>query len=350
MRSFKKFLFSVIAFALILSLTCSAISFPAFLNGSDYNDSQKRKELAGSIDYIFCGASHALAAFIPSIIDQELGINSYNLSSSSSYFHGREALIEKEIQRNHLNTVVIEISTDGLARDNNDDNSTGEPYIICKLDTFSEKMHYAFSHLSFLNNDFENVISILLRYGLKSWKAWLNGEFGKVQKNKGFIPNPISDISIPEDEIIRRYNQNTDDSYSFKDTNIESLIKIIDRCHENNVRVMVVVTPISDARIWKNKNINDFYQKLTALCSNNDCPVYDFNLAKERFSVFSDSHSFSNETHLSSDGAAAFSQAFSRFLNALNTGADTSALFYQSYDEMKEDSPYMQYYREHVND
>ena len=133
MHNFKKALIASLSFLLCFALIFSAVVFPAFKTDSLYNDSAKRQELAGSIDFLMCGASHALGGFIPTIIDETLGVNSYNLSSYASSFDGRLWLIEKELERNPVSTFVLEISYDTI-RDYSDDHSTGEPMTILKLD------------------------------------------------------------------------------------------------------------------------------------------------------------------------------------------------------------------------
>ena len=73
------------------------------------------------------------------------------------------------------------------------------------------------------------------------------------------------------------------------------------------------------------------------------CEMYDMNLAKDRYSLYHDDISFYDETHMSMAGAKAFTKALCDIVNKSRTGEDISPLFYKSYNEMKQDSPYMQY-------
>ena len=47
-----------------------------------------------------------------------------------------------------------------------------------------------------------------------------------------------------------------------------------------------------------------------------------------------------DETHLSSEGAAAMTKRFCQIAAATGEGKDVSSWFYSSYEELKQDSPY----------
>ncbi len=343
LNSKKLLLHTLVLFFGVLAIIV-AVCAPAFLNGSEYNDSAKRKELAGQIDYIFCGASHAMNAFDTAVIDMELGACTYNLSSSSAYYHGRSLLLQKELARNNLRGVVIEVAYDSLANDPKDGHATGEPYIICKLDTPQEKFSYFLKHVDFFNNDYENITSVLMRYGLKAWKAMLSGEFGNIQAQKGFMAAATKDISLSEADVVRRYQQEQS-KYTFREENVAYLEEMIRACQEKNVPVMVVVVPVSEACIWETANMDFFHTQLKSLCEENNCPLFDFNLLKNRFELFGDTRSFSDVTHISIDGAKVFGKAFSEVLKKFEAGEETDHLFYSNYAEVMQNSAYTAIYQ-----
>ena len=115
MHSSKKVFLRTLAVLLVVLGLSVLIILP-------YMESQERKtrkDLAGTVDYLVVGASHAQLGFVPSVLDQELGVNSYNLSSLLMPVTGRYFLLEKEIKRNPVKTVVLEVSYDTLAIDYN---------------------------------------------------------------------------------------------------------------------------------------------------------------------------------------------------------------------------------------
>lgn len=342
MHNFKKSLKSSLIFLISLFLVISFIIFPCFQNGSNYNDSAARQKLSGELNYIFSGASHALAAFNTDIIDEKLNVCSWNLSTSSASLNGRKTLLENELKRNRVNTVVIDISYDTLSRSQKDENATGEPMIICKLDNNAERIKYLIKNVSLFNGDYENVTSIFLRYGLKAWMAKLSGEFGTLQKNKGFMPDPSVDVTLSEN-MIKPLQKRDRIQTNYLAENIEALKQTIKLCQEYDAKVILAVVPISEARIWKCSGWDVFSETVKSISEQNNCIFLDFNLIKTRFEIFDDRYSFNNETHLSETGAKAFSEAFSDVILKINNGENVSDLFYSSYNEMIDNSSYNDY-------
>lgn len=342
MQNFKKSLKSSIVFIVCLLLVFSFIVFPCFQNGSDYNDTAARQKLSGEINYIFSGASHALAAFKPDVVDEKLNVCSWNLSTSSASLNGRKTLLEKELSRNKVDTVIIDISFDTLLRSQKNENATGEPMIICKLDNSIERFRYLIENVSLFNGDYENVTSILLRYGLKAWVAKLSGKFGTLQKNKGFMPDPSVDVSLSKDSITSAHKINKLQT-DYLPENIEALNQTIELCKSYGANVILAVVPISEARIWKYTGWDKFLEEIKKISDQNNCVFLDFNLIRNRFEVFDDKCSFNNETHLSETGAEAFSEVFSAIILKMNNGEDISNLFYSSYDDMIANSIYNDY-------
>ena len=350
MQSFKKAFFVSVAFILTFVIALSVVLMPAMANGSDYNDSAVRKELSGSLDYLFIGASHCMASFVPNVIDEELGVNSYNLSSSAASMEGKMYLLKKEIERNSLDTVVIDIAFDTLLRRPENDHARGEAMVVCKLDSMAERIKYTVNSVSFFNSDYENFFSVFSRYGISAWKKLLSGEETFYNNGeKGFVPEKTCDVTLTDYEITSSYNLGTLDlNYSKK--NVEILQEMIRLCKVNNIRTVVLVIPISEARIWKTSNWSGFVQSIKNICDTENCEFYDYNLIKNRSEIFSDDVSFVNQTHMSETGAWAFSLRFAQIEKMLQQDGNkinVDELFYSSYDEMKTDSQYMEYYLSH---
>ena len=91
----------------------------------------------------FCsGASYAMRGFRPDILDQELGVNSYNLSCSRQTMQGRHELLNLELNRNPAKTVVLELSYDSMTRNRDEEGPEGDMYmlgnsaVLCQESTF----------------------------------------------------------------------------------------------------------------------------------------------------------------------------------------------------------------------
>ena len=75
MSSFKKAIKTIVLFLVILTFITTCIMELFFSSECYfYQDYRERKELAGSLDYLIVGASHALRAFRPDLLDEDLGV------------------------------------------------------------------------------------------------------------------------------------------------------------------------------------------------------------------------------------------------------------------------------------
>ena len=119
---------------------------------------------------------------------------------------------------------------------------------------------------------------------------------------------------------------------------------------ENGIRVVFVTVPESDGYLWKRDGFDDFKSICQKWFVEKNCEYYDFNLLKDRYRLFSDSCSYVDEGHLCGVGSETFTSVFCDIIKKVDAGEDVSDLFYDSYKEMKQDSPYMEYYLAHKDD
>lgn len=328
MHNFKKALIASLCFLLCFAAMFAVVVYPAFGTDSVYNDSAKRRELAGSTDFLICGASHALGAFVPDIIDEELGCRSYNLSSYAASFDGKYWLIKKELERNPVDTFVLEISYDTL-RDYSGDRSTGEPMTILKLDSFGERLRYMAKYVPI--TDLDKVGSVTLRYGLNAWKAKLSGQLNIPQSNRGYVPNTAKALHNDAQSILERAGSRSIEA--FDPDSMEMVRRIAAVCREKGAEMIVVVVPVSERHILSYANLDEFRIALNEFCAELDVSCYDFNLLKNRGEIFSDEDCFFDSSHIGGVGAEKFSRVFSELMLAKAEGQDTEGRFFPDYAE-----------------
>ncbi len=256
----------------------------------------------------------------------------------------RTFLLKKELERNPVKTVVIEVSYNALTRMGNFEHSEGDFVALARLDTFKEKSSFVFQNLTL--NDCLDVYSRALFTGVLHLgavvlnKAPNAADFSK----KGHLERDINDVSLRSDEIASLYNSDSIVEECVQ-SNIDELKKQLSFCRDKNCRVIIAVTPLADSKIWKTKNFNSFYKWIKTFCQEQNCEFYDFNLLKDRYSLFFDDQSFSDDVHLNANGATVFSTVFVQTINRVTAGKDISNLFYGDYNELKTHSPYMKYYQ-----
>lgn len=343
MQTSKK-IFRSVAVVILTFIMLSVIVIEPYLNSETayYQDNELRNMLEGKIDCIVLGSSHGLAAFDTNVLDDSLPCCSYNLSTVRMTLDNKYCILEKELQRNPAKTVILEISYDTLARSESEEFSEGDEIAVSRLETFSERVSYMLRSVQL--DDWLNIYSRLFVKGLSYYMDLLQGNTGSAvdYQAKGFLFRDTVDVTMSEERARETYNyrQVTTD---YPDENVKKFSALVELCKSYNSRVIVVVTPLSDAIIWRRDNWHSFHNWMLEYCSNNGCEFYDLNLLSNRYSLFSDSTSFYDDCHMSGPGAAECTKAFCEIINKVDAGEDISHLFYSSYEEMKQDSPYAVY-------
>jgi len=345
MLTFKKVLLPIIVFLFLFSSISILVIIPYYNSEVRYyQDGKIRKEMSGTIDYVTVGASHALAGFVPEILDKELGCNSYNLSVSMMPMYAKYVILEKELSRNDIDTVVLEISYDTLNRKNGNEYAIGDEPMIAKFDNWGDRWHYLTKYVAI--NDWLNIYSRSFIEGLWNWKNILLGNVETVDfSGKGFLAKKTTDVTMSEAAAIQLYASKTYVNNINKD-NYNMLIDIIEMCHSNGARVIIAVVPVSNKQIWKISNLDAFLDWGNEFSKQNGCEFYDFNIIRNRNSVFNDAYSYADDDHMSEQGARIFTSIFCEIMKKVEQNEDISSYFYKSYYEMIADSPYFQFIEE----
>lgn len=339
MQTFKKTLLAIISFVLIVACLSLAIILPwANSESVYYLDSKYRNELAGSLDCIVSGASHGLTGFLPSVLDEKTSCNSYNISGTLMTMEARTVMLENELKRNPVNTVIIEVSYNALTRQQNSEHAEGDFVTISRLDNIFDMLSFMTENLTF--NEWLDVYSRALFTGVFHLRALVAGKVEKVDfSTKGYYERTLNNMVLNDEQAANLYNTITIEEKTVQ-TNVKQLEKQIKISKEKGCRVIVVVTPVTDSLIWQTKNFDVFNLWLDKFCEQQNCEFYDFNLLKERYELFSDETSYHDNVHLNKTGAISFTTAFSTVINKAKCGENTEALFYKSYNDLKEYSPY----------
>ena len=339
MRSFKRVLLSALCFVLTFALLAGASL--GIYYGSEtlaIMDSSVRASLAGSLDRLMIGSSHAWNGFMPTVFDARLHSSSYNLSGGVFPMYAKNYFLEKELGRNPLKVVYIEISDDTLTRTNEHDYAEGDEIAIARLDSWGERLQYMKRFLTL--NDCVNVFSRALLRGGQAVVAILQGRTTLDKTARGYYGKDGTDVSLTPEEAEREHNADSISTADYRAENIEGLEALLRTCREAGAQPVIVVLPVSDTHLWKTAGEEDFRLWLEAFCREQGCPVYDFNLLRDRGELFSDRDSFRDGGHLSRQGAETFTTVFAELMEKAERGEDISDRFFESYDELLLHSPY----------
>lgn len=342
MHNFKKVIASLITVLLLFSILSLMIIEPYFNSEMTYyQDGRLRDSLAGKINLISIGASNNLCAFNSKILDEELNCFSYNLSGTLMTLNARKFLLEKEMERNPVQTVIMDMSYETLTRNENEEHAEGDSVTYARFSTMKERVKFLKKSISFY--EWPVVYHRTYFNGIENWLARIKGIKikGIDYTTKGFLEKKANNIELSKTEAKQNYQikkLNTE----FREENIEKMKDMIKKCHSNNIEVILVVAPSSDSRLWKESDQDVFYSWVTKFSKEQNCTFYDMNLIKNRYQVFNDRESFFDDQHMSLAGAKACTKTFCDIYKKSKVG-DVSNMFYANYENMKQDSPYMKY-------
>lgn len=340
MQTFKKTSKTVVISLFILVLLSAVIIEPMIYQEKNYyNDASLRESLAGKIDTIFIGDSDGLSAFKPEIYDEITGSCSYNLSGTMMTVGSIKFMLEKEMKRNPVKTVMLQISHEMLCRKPGEELGDGESVIIQRLDNIGERNEFLFSQVKF--DDWLNIYSRLLVTGIVDWKETLMGNKGNGPRpqDKGWHLNKGNDITIADENVVELYNSNSlsGAQYDFYEQEFTEIINI---AKSYGAEVKIVILPVADCYIWEHNNWDNFYTWMENFSKERNVDFIDVNLYKERFSLFKDNESYKDYAHMSESGADNLSSCLAKIIT---NKVDRSEAFYESYEDMKKNSPYMSF-------
>ena len=338
MQTFKRFILYVLSIVLVVTLVSAAFITPWLNTPTDAHDQALRARLAGQLDTLIIGQSYAMDGIMPTKLDEKLGTVTYNLCGSLMPIYGQQYMLEKEMARNPIKHVLVEITPDTFSTDESMAYGNGDSYIVARLDSFTERLDYLIRCVQ--PTDWPNIYARVL---LLSMRSAVNQILGRTEliddANMGFNPQKAQDVS-GDQEWAQAWHQGSSVFSNPLEENIKKYETLIESCLEAGCDVTLVYTPVCHAKIWQLQDLDVFLSWATDLAAKYDVPLFDFNLLRNRYELFNDYTSFSDDNHLSAEGAAVFSDVMADILLRYRNGEDVSPFFYANYQEAIRDSVY----------
>ncbi|MBO4418701.1 MAG: hypothetical protein J5789_02615 [Oscillospiraceae bacterium] len=334
MRNFKKILLTCVAFVLLVGLLSIGFMEVYFRTEYDvFQDGSERDALAGTIDCLYCGASHGYRAFKPSVIDPILGTRSYNLSGAMMTMQGRYELLRDEIERNPVKQVYLEVSFGTMTRNRVEEGPEGDLYTLARLNGFSRRADYFFRCFSV--EEYPDVYRQFLSLGIDAALQLFRGQKADhSRRDRGYVPAGIRTMEFDTNYTVifhsKKYPTQIDPY------NQEYLDKILALCQAHDIEVILVTTPLSKTALCQSVNLQYFYEWYRDFAKERGLRFYDFNLYREKERLFPDETMFYDTLHFNDEGASLFSRLFAELMVRADSGEDLSDLFFATYPAMED--------------
>ena len=336
MHNSKKALFRILLILLIVIGISLPILYPYFSRDIYYyQDRAQRQGYAGQLDTLIVGSSEGLRGLDPTQIDHIAGTTTYNISAPMMTMCGRYRLLKHEISRNPIQTVVLELSYESMARNRKDEGPEGDLSVLGRWDTPWQCLSFILE--AFPVDEIPWLYYDCLDRGMQSIRMLRNGDptgpYIESINRRGFLLTPTQDVSLPQSEYLRSYHSKSLDT-TIDPYNVEYLEKISALCKENGIQLVIVTLPQAKSYTTEYSNLQvmtDYYRNFAA---ENGWYYYDFNLWKERDTQLPEDEAFNDATHLSHYGSLIATQQLTIWMGMEAAGEDTSALFYSTHEEV----------------
>jgi len=329
MRDFRVTIRNIAVFlVIVLVLTMTPPVYYVFFNTRHYYyDNHQRDALAGKVDTLVSGASHALYSIDPKVYDQEMGTVSYSLAAVLLTMQARYELIQMELERNPVDTLILEVSYNTLTRDPSD-HVEGDVYLLPRFNTAGKKIGYFLS--SFRFDEWGKAYAAAFSHGISSVMSDRSFD-----DNRGFYPSntgPV-DFTLTAEEMAEQYHSEQVPTEPL-DVNLHYLEKIVSLCREKGVRIIMVTVPVPKYSIVTYSGLEENRQCYADLAESYGFLFVDFNLHKQKDAVFPDADSFTDVFHMYSEKADDFTGMLTDTIRRYDAGEDISEDFYDSYCEL----------------
>ncbi len=305
-----------------------------------------------NIDVLFVGSSHCYRSFVPEILDQELGKNTFNIGTSSQYLDGSYMAIQEAARYHEIEHVYLELYYNVSFSVNKKRTELTPVYIISDyLKPSAEKLRYM---LNASTKDYYANSFILAR---RNWTKFFDADYVKdllIKKQSDAYKNYAYDYVTGKNEwydgkgyvanrlMVEDWNYFTKleteniDLSAVSDDWRRTLDDIISFCSRENISLTLVAAPMSNFMMSNFTNYDAYVEMVQDIVAGTDVKYYDFNLCKEKYFP-NTSELFKDHDHLNCYGAEKFSYLFADFINGKIAEEE---LFYPSLEEkMKEIQP-----------
>ena len=339
MRSFKKILKTLGIFLLAVCLLSGCFAALYFESECySYQDANERDALSGSVTLVGCGASFMLFGFRPDVFDAGYEGVSYNLSGIRLTMNGRYELLRKELERNPIRTVLLEISADTLTRSREEEGVEGDLRLLGRMRGW-EALRYFFRNFSL--SEYPAVYYDVVSRGMDNLLTLLEGDFqvNNEYEIRGYSPNVQAGLYLSSWFHNYYHTESLDETVRQED--VEGLRKIAALCREHGAELILVDFPKTELYNCKYDNHQFFHNWYAAFAAEEGIAYYDFNLYRWKWALVPDQDCFGDETHMVDSGAQRFTSFLAEFLTRRDRGEELSGDFFVDYRHRDQEFTYI---------
>ncbi len=244
-----------------------------------------------SLDMVFLGSSHSYCTFDPKIFDNKLNTNSFQMGMPLQHPDSTYYTLKEVLNYQNPKVVVMEIYWD-LLKNDFELNQVKTLFQVLKNENLKKEyikehfpldeklkyknniLKYQEDYFAYKGNEYKNKIKN--KFNLKD-KENKKQQGIEEYRSKGYV---YCDYKMLKDEYDKTNQFKGLDGKTFNLSKKQKnfLLKIINLCKENNIKLIFVTAPIANVSIDYIKNYNLIYEKILNFTNENNIFYVDYNL------------------------------------------------------------------------
>ena len=290
-----KYLILFFSLVFIIDFSCGKFSQKSFydINFGDYGE--VNRGLKAKADILIIGSSRAKHHYNPKIFSENLNLSCYNAGIGGHGLFLNYAMLSDNIKINKPKLVILDVS----------------PNVIVDKDSYSKlnsllpyyKNSTAFREIIQLNPKFSRLglISNLYKYNSTLYDLLRGYLLKSKNHNLGFVPL--------EGEISKEnYDPFFLEEEKFDDNKLIYLNKIISICSNNNIKLVIVISPTYE----KFDKKNNIIKILASDINNKNIEFYNYS---DYSKLYKNPEYFTDQLYLNETGANIFSKDLVKRIN-----------------------------------
>lgn len=300
---------------------------------------------SGQIDTLFLGSSHCYRSVDPALVDETLGLSSFNAGSSQQLPDGSYYMLQEAAAHNDLKTVYLEMFYTGY----NQGASTDVPlacYLLTDFMTWNSPRRYAYL---WEMGGLAAMADLLLpaRHGVASPAAM--PALWKAKLTDGYDPGNYRYVTYPDTGEAYRGNgfvytegvaqdgyatlRDVDPAAPLSDFGWDYLTRTAEFCRQQGIRLVLFAAPLPSAYLSNTQNYQAYVDAVRQFAEQYGTVYWDFSLYRDAKVMDLGGGDFSDAHHLNGVGAEKFTAALCQVMALDAAGEDTTGLFCPTVEE-----------------
>lgn len=287
-----------------------------------------------NIDVLFCGASLCYRSFDTGILDEELGVNTFNSGTSSQPIDVTYYLLKDCLHRHDIKRVFVELGPIMAVQKAAEDRTSSDMTVVYLVSDYmkwssakvrmlieaSDSELYANSFLV-ARRGWRNVLdphALVELLCKKRSDVYKNYQYDYLQhetewyKGKGYVE---SIVKINEGEFCDKYSRNDISLTNISEDWYYYVSKIVGLCKDEGVELTLVCAPLSEYLIAAyGSAYDDFHNMVADIAQTAGIEFWNFSLVKDGYLRMSASD-YADSAHLNMYGAQKFSHLIAQVAN-----------------------------------